>query len=506
MSLKKFPQVILCLLVGLVSLLWTVSQNYAEFSPQEMAILCAYAIGIFIAQGIVVGALALLGRKLFVADICSKLAATIFTTFNIYTLIIVHNARFAGMDMPYLGLFLIGSAIAVSALFFVPNESFKKFTNVFAGVMIAVIAVQLGPILLGDAQKGHMPEHFRIPTFKTKPNVYVITLDALSPEAVMRQNVGIQSLPYVAEVKDLGGKIIPNAFAERIPTKRSLNSFLAMDLDYYKELKHQYRMITGEVLSPAHEIFRRNGYKVGFMYDSAYFGGDVGGLDYYGIAKTEGICNHIEKKYALLGYCTGPIQKYVASVAGLESHEYPDMLFDRIRQISKSGEPWFMFAHVYQPGHAKNSYSAYKEKDKEDFKIQYETRAKTVAKTIHTLVSTIREADPTAVLIIFGDHGALTSVGLLGKDGGAIKEHALDYTEADMPKDSPMTYRQLVQDRHAVFAAVFPKDFCKEGFVQNPFATVRVLREVFKCLSGGEDPLPADFQPNDDKWIPYKYQ
>lgn len=494
-------------LISLASLLWMASQNYAEFSHSEMAVLCVYALVIFIMQAALIGSLAWVEYKVKIARILSKGAAAIFTAFNVYTLVIVHNARFAGMDASLLTVFLAALVGVFSLLYFISNSTFRKFSKTFVVVLIVVMAVRAVPGFVGGERGGYIPEHFKIPVFKEKPNVYVITFDAISPEPVIRNNLGLLDLPYVNEVEKLGGRIIPNAFAERIPTKRSLNSFLAMDLDYYKEVKHPYRMLTGEVLSPVYESFRRNGYKIGFMYETSYFGGDVGALDYYGVARVEGICKHVEKSYSLLGYCFNPVQEAVSFFTKSKNSEYPKALFDHIAETGASDENWFTMAHVYQPGHAKNSFNAYKKEDWEEFRRYYEIRMNSVTNDIRSLVTTIRNNDPGAVLIIFGDHGGLTSVGLLGKDAGAIKEHALDFTEADMPQDSPMTYKQIVQDRHAVFMAVFaPAGFCEDGFKQNPFATMRAMREIFKCLSGGEDPLPQDYQPNDDKWVPYKYQ
>ncbi len=173
--------------------------------------------------------------------------------------------------------------------------------------------------------------------------------------------------------------------------------------------------------------------------------------------------------------------------------------------MAKSDTPWFTYAHIYEPGHAKNSFDPYSKADHEEFKRQYAARSGIATKSLQKLLKTLKENDPKAILIIFGDHGALTSNGLMN-DSGKIIPYALAFDPAKIAKDSPMAYTQIVQDRHAVFNAVFPGSFCPQGFRQNPFATPRIMREVIKCLSGGEDPLPADFQPNDDKWKPYTYQ
>lgn len=69
-----------------------------------------------------------------------------------------------------------------------------------------------------------------------------------------------------------------------------------------------------------------------------------------------------------------------------------------------------------------------------------------------------------------------------------------------------MTFSQIVQDRHAVINAIYPANACKEYFKQNPFSTVRILRELAKCLSEGQDPLAGNYQIDDTGWDDFVYE
>ena len=72
-------------------------------------------------------------------------------------------------------------------------------------------------------------------------------------------------------------------------------------------------------------------------------------------------------------------------------------------------------------------------------------------------------------------------------------------------ENSPLTREEIFQDRHAIAAALYPKDFCRDDF-EEPIGIVRIGRNIVKCLSGGKDPLPAFYQANDDDFLEYKYE
>ena len=505
LDFRHFPHLVLFLLACIAALLWTVSQNLDEFSIHEMIVFCLYAAGVLFAQGLIIIALDVSLKPAYLRRILPRALAGVFSAFNIYTLILVHNSHFSALPAAGLVGVLTLLSVATALMYMIPAAAFQKFMRVFATIMIVFAVIQIAKAPLRSKATAVMPDGISMPVFRQHPNIYVVTFDTISPEPVIRQNLGLPGVPYDDEVSKAGGRIIPNTFADRIPTKMSLNLFYALDLAYFDALKKKNSLISNESLNPVHEIFRKNGYKIGFLYETSYFGHDKGYLDYYGIAEVDGVCKHIEKPYAMMGYCFAQVQRGINFLSGAKNHEYPELLFERIREIAKSGTPWFTHAHIYKPGHAKNSFDPYSEGDWEEFRKQYAEKSKIATEMLRMLLATIKKNDPDAVLIIFGDHGALTSRTLLN-DTKKINPNALSFNPDQLAKDSPLTYEQIVQDRHAVFNAVFPKTFCPAGFRQNPYSTVRIMRDVIKCLSGGVDPLPETLQPDDDQWKPYLYQ
>jgi hypothetical protein len=499
-KLKKPRSLSLFALITTLALLSMLSQNHTEFSTYEILIFCFYFSIIISIQ-----AAFLYIAENNKAESLSAILAGVFTSGNIYSLILVHDTRFSAL--PGEGVFGIIAMMAffLTFLYRLENQSILKFSRTFLVLMLVFSTVQIltGGITVDSLRV--VPNHFKIPKFTKHPNVYIISFDTLSPEIIIKKNLNLASVPYDDEIITAEGRIIPNAFAERIPTKASLNAVHAMDMKYFDSFRKTNVMINSKAENPVYKIFRANGYKIQFLYETSYFGVNKGKLDYYGVAKADGLCKHTEKSYALLGYCTPTVRKVFAAVFFEEDRQYPQLLFDRIHDVSKTNEAWLTLAHVYMPGHSKNSFDPYKKEDWEELKLSYKEQADLTAKTLKTLFQTLKENDPQAVLIIFGDHGLLASRSLLN-DEKKMNSNALSFNEAELASDSPLSYKQIVQDRHAVLFAVFPKDFCPEAFNHNPYSTVRTMRDMIKCLSNGEDPLPEDFQVDDKKWKPYNYQ
>ncbi|MBI1301905.1 MAG: hypothetical protein GC137_09655 [Alphaproteobacteria bacterium] len=506
-TLIKYHHFSLFFLTTLISTLWVVMLNHEEFSASETRVFCLYIAAVTVLQLGVLGLFKLFANILPKSSWIVGIVATLLTTFNLYTLIIVHNSRFPNLEPPLFAAFIGGLTFCVALMFFIRHKIFVKFVHVFCCIMAVMIGLQSfgnGSIDL-EGLLDRMPEHFEEVEFKQKPNVYVISLDALVPEAVAKNNIAVETVPYIDALIEENARFIPNSFAERIPTKRSMNLVLAMDKNYFDTVSEDAGFIRDQVPNPTYETFRRNGYKIQFMYGSSYFGDDRGRLDYFGIAKAYGLCKHVERKYGFMGYCLDEVQEHAKQYTKIREDKYPQMLFDRIKETASSGEPWFTYASIYEPGHAKNSTQYNKLEDWEQYKRHFEKSSADVVETIKTLMKTIRDNDPNAITIIFGDHGSLLTLGALGDQDGLV-EDALAFTADDLPKDSPVSFKQVVQDRHGILIAVMPAEACSSEFVQNPYSNMRMMRDLIKCLSDGTDPLPEDFQPDDSRWAPYKYE
>jgi|GEM_PF-4637071 len=505
----RFPQLSLLGLLTLIAALWTLAQNEGEFTGHEIELYSLYIALILSGQLLCVGTF-IWAKKCAYAhffDILSRIIAALFASFNAYTLLIIHNGRFSGLEEPYWTLFIIALTLAAAIPFFIHKPPFVKFLHIFCMISLVMSLMNFSSnykdFFRDSLQR--LPDTFTVVDFKKKPNIYIISFDAMVPESIARNIIGVSDVPYVQTLKDMKARFIPNSFAEPIPTKFSLNAVLAMDLAYYSKINNKRALVPDIVPTPGYELFRQNGYKIQFMYKTSYFGESSSRLDYYSVAEKNGLCQHVEKSYSFMGFCTATVQSYIATLIDTQNHAYPDMLFERIKTTAATKDHWFTYAYIYAPGHSKNSFNPYKKEDWQQYRKSFPRQAKRAAGMVKTLITTIKTHDPEAILIIFGDHGAMTSRGLLN-DTDRISEDARAHSANKIPSDSPLTFAQIVQDRHGVINAIYPAKACKEYFKQNPFSIVRTLRELSKCLSDGQDPLPKNYQPNDNAWRDYIYE
>jgi hypothetical protein len=499
MNLFAIGHIKYLVLAGLVMGLWVVTQNFSEFGHAEIATLCGYLIAVIFGQALIVAVLNRISRAV------SLVVAAVFAGFDVFSLLLIHNPEVIKGGLIAMVLIHVAVGALYAGICVARNEKFHRFAQTFFIVIAGIILFNFAVGLAGQGVRGEIPKHFTKVDMVRKPNIYIISFDAISPEPVVKDLLKVSGVPYDDLVRKMGGRVIPNSFSARIPTKRSINSVLAMDIRYYDGLKERYQLLRGLAPNPTYEIMWHNGYKVQFLYESNYFGGSKGNLDYYGVAKKDGLCGHVEKEYSLLGYCVPVVRSVVQRLLGVEYGQHPQILFDRIKEIGGGEQPWFTYSHIYSPGHAKNSYTAYKKEDWEEYRAQYPRRLESTMEYLKGLIETVKTHDPNAILVIMGDHGMLTSAGLM-KDGGAIRENATTFDPAQLDKNSPMTFKQIVQDRHGVFMAAFlPDGICPDAFRKNPYLTQRITRDILTCLSG-KDPLPMDYQRDDSDWKVFSYQ
>src|SRR4030095_2626843 len=103
-------------------------------------------------------------------------------------------------------------------------------------------------------------------------------------------------LSYTTALESNGARLIPNAFADRMPTEPSLNSLLALDVGYFDALPDSEKdeFFSGRRRNPVAEIFRHNGYRIQTMFQNSFFGRRQGPyVDFYGVMSMLGICDQL---------------------------------------------------------------------------------------------------------------------------------------------------------------------------------------------------------------------
>jgi hypothetical protein len=88
--------------------------------------------------------------------------------------------------------------------------------------------------------------------------------------------------------------------------------------------------------------------------------------------------------------------------------------------------------------------------------------------------------DPTAVVIVMGDHGTH----LFRRDWRAIRNQVFSNI-ATLPIET------LLEDQHVVTYAVYPASFCQHR-MSEPLSTITLMPNLIACLSGDDSPTDEE--------------
>ena len=457
----------------------------SENSPEDIAVVLQYLAGILVLQ---ITVLALCWR--FISLKASIRVAAVLTTINALALSLSFSETF--LVLRSFEQIVIVEIVAVAALLLY-WASFKR--PVFGLTFLVLYAVAiLGQTVFSLPAGGHgssgkssvldIPQGMKNISFHYFPNLYIVSFDAMIPDALAGKFFGerFSKLEYSDYLRSSGAMIFKNVFADRVPTKQSINSLLNLSINPYTDGKNQYAYFSGKSDSILYRIFRENGYRVssGFSQGS-YFGAKGSYVDEYLSSERFPFCKFRLDWYYLefFGFChaldafkersrvsrTDWVVRVLASIAE--------------KAANKRGR-WLSYYYIYDPvGHTPRNFAISNENAILAYKDYFWNQAAKVTPILKELLATVRSKDPDGIILIFGDHGTWLS--------------------RDLELDSGEEF--WVQDRHGVFAAVVGNPKCRQGaeFVSNHGFTTPslIMSRLLSCLSGSK--LSADTIPG-PKW------
>ncbi len=345
-------------------------------------------------------------------------------------------------------------------------------------VALAVLALSVSPHLgHQDLVERNYESQVRTITFEETPNLYFIGFDALSPQAVMREHLDIDTTDFV-ELVDAEFRRFPNLFVDMIWSRLSFNMTLALDPDIFwrafADAGGSPGYVIGRSPSPLLDILRHNGYETNLVYRSLYFGRENGPyLDHFEtIEPARTVCGLMDQSLVALafwGYCNlfsaDPGPDY-----GKFAAELPVQL-DAITRIANRQRPQFVLSYTRVPLHTGRTYDHSDPRDRETYRDEYIKKSSWAVSYAAGIIDVLREHDPDALLFVFGDHGAHLS---------------RDLEFADDPDF-------VIKDSYAVLGGIWPRDACEPWFdeiLEQEFLTILdAVHTILRCLSGGEEAL-----------------
>ena len=321
-------------------------------------------------------------------------------------------------------------------------------------------------------------------TFVRRPNIYFVSFDGMAPRTLLRKYMGSESTPF-HDLFEVRFRRFENFFVNALYTTHSLQLPFALDERTYVTMIREYRektgrddvvrLVAGQSSSPLLGILKKNGYETSTAYENAHFGRLKGPyVDHYFTGRDRTVCNLLDRRvraFSFWGYCP------MVGDDRIGHYRTQMRVFDHVGRASLRDGPQFAMAHIYVPGHTSASFQYYSEEELSWFRSYYRRGSAVAA----GLLSHLDEHDPDAILLVFGDHGALLSTGV---------------AFADAPEF-------VVQDHFGALGGVYPPDACAEWFDEAQerrgyLTLLDAVHTVIRCLSGGESALRA---PPEDYYL-----
>ena len=217
----------------------------------------------------------------------------------------------------------ISAVLALYVLSRVVHPSRTGWVALVAAASLLAIPVLATGMRFGEGGSGYYRDgwedhpNVRPVAFKETPNLYFVGFDSITPEAIMRKHMGIETTRY-HRLMERQMRRFPNLFANAVPTWFSFNTLMALDQDIYleyRDLDHRPpkpapSYFAGHDLSPLIWLLKLNGYETTSIYQNRYFGRSHGpNTDNYVVNDTRGVlCSLLDEDIRVLafwGYCWG---------------------------------------------------------------------------------------------------------------------------------------------------------------------------------------------------------
>lgn len=362
------------------------------------------------------------------------------------------------------GYFALAAAFA---WFFL--RGLQRYVNTFLVILVAVASsAWILSATTADSQviTGARPD-FEDAKFRTRPNIYLFIYDAYGSDDVYKKVFNFDNSTQYAELKNRGFKII-GTFSNYASTwQTTIATFLGRH-HYYEtatgnaDSQSGRPMMAGFIHNPVLQTLRNNGYRLQYVHGIDYFVNEPGVIEFVYPQGTA---------LSALRVFGNPVLNNLGGRKRRVSFDTQKaILYARIQPpAGPAKSPWFTFAHVNLPSHGPSG-----EHWTRLGAFEQTFRDRTVQANSHMLetIDRIKAEDPEAVIIIFGDHGALR----YNKIWGSGDPHQ-GFRSAGVPAEV------VALDTFGIMIAIHSGGLC-DDYAYPGMTPVNIMRTVFACLAG----------------------
>lgn len=324
---------------------------------------------------------------------------------------------------------------------------FLVLLNFTVGILIRSVSID-GKISGASIESSQLISLLDGKKASDKPNVYLLVYDAYVPNETM-EAYGIDNAAQEEYLKTQGFTLYPHTYSVGSSTVGTMSRVFNVSTEYYGNVR---RGVSGDGVT--HRIFRSLGYETyGLFYYDYMFRGV--GIHYdYSMPESYSITSPLLLRGVILGEFRFDIEKVGASKDTLKQLIQAKREFLRKASNTQS----FVYAHSTQPSHAQISGTCLP-----DEVGLFDHRLNAANDEMKLDVDLLIKSDPSAIIIIAGDHGPY-----LTKNCYQTKEGGYDISEIS---------RLDVQDRYGAFLAIrWPsKDYDR-------YDEIIVLQDLFPAI------------------------
>ena len=457
------------------------------FSRYDLALIFGLIVLVVCVQGVV-----LAGCALLPAAVVNALAGA-FAIINGYSTCLIFAPFISSLSTLW---FVLLTAVAwwVSSVCFASLSVGGRWLKTAMGVLsLLFVGAAVGAITTSLKTQSSLVSvaaanpamtsspNVKIVDFVRKPNVYLLSFDAMVPESLAKEILGLPSLPYQTLLQQQGFVRLRNHFSDGPDTISSLNQFFALDPAYFHTLRAEDKfkgMVSGYVPSPLLEIFKANGYSTNFYHQGNYLGHRKGPhidhyqVNFYRLSACSYLTSERHLRFGLLAYCQWQklIQRLWLGYTPGSVLSDVDIMFDDVAARLGQG-PALFYAHFLSPLHVAWDFTGRPEQ-LAAYQKTYAHNSMEAALAMERILAFLQEKDPGALVFIFSDHGLHTNRYRQWKN-----------------LSSQQQQREYILSYYGAFGAVSPT-LCADYINPEVYSiNSQIARDIIRCLAGGEDPF-----------------
>lgn len=289
--------------------------------------------------------------------------------------------------------------------------------------------------------------------FKDKPNIYVICLESFHGARTLKNVYDVDISPLTQFLEEKNFTVRENFYSSGCHTLATLtdlfslgyiniNTFKAGRLDAATSVR---LLLAGGSGNNVLKVLEHNGYITNVMVGgSYYFTKKEKYLDYAAIDLFDEDVSYLRPCYAF--------SKLVKSTK-FPLHNIgntKELVESQIDEMQKLGKPYFLAVKYEGTNHPITSTYTYKKRTEWINSGLYKHQAEQCIPDIEGIVSVILEKDPHALIVMFGDHGPFTYLGI---------------NNSKQLKENNVSLFDFIEDRYNVYGAVkMPDGYEKFSF------------------------------------------